>query len=458
MRKTRIAVSMVLVLVCGGICLADVGADPSKENAELKARIEKLEKELTELKQIVTQQAETAKAKPATTVSAKPAEAEPNIVKPPAEKKPVMSGLDVELYGRLKLDAVFDTSRMDTGNYAKWVRPDRNNNDHTQFDMTPNESRLGFRVFGPKGEDIQTGGRVEIDFYGGGAENKSNPMMRHAYLTIDWPKDKFGILAGQTSDVISPLYPDTLNYTVGWWAGNIGYRRPQIRLTKSYMLDKDTELKLEGALARTIGRTNSSILPAGDQTDSGENAGIPGFQGRVSMTFPWLGYKPTTIGFSGHYAKEEYDTNTSGVIGSKRFDSWSLNLDVLQPVNKWLSFKGEFFTGENLDAYLGGIGQGVNTARSKEIGSDGGWVEASLGPWDKWSFNTGLSVDDADNSDLVGMSGDKREYNRSIFGNVLYDIDKNAQIGFELSQWHTKYEGAGDADSLRAQTSFIYKF
>jgi hypothetical protein len=465
-RKTRIAVSVVLVLVLGGMCLADVGADPS-ENAELKARIEKLEKELAELKQIVKQQGETAKARPATTVSAKSAEAEPNIVKPVAEKKPVLSGLDVELYGRLKLDAVFDTSRMDTGNYGKWVRPDRGNNDHTQFDMTANESRLGLRVFGPKGEDIQTGGRVEIDFYGGGAENKSNPMIRHAYLTIDWPQDKFSILAGQTSDVISPLYPDTLNYTVGWWVGNIGYRRPQVRLTKSYMLDKDTELKLEGALARTMGRTNLGI-PSADQADTGENAGMPSIQGRVSMTFPSLGYKPTTVGFSGHYGKEKYDTggtSSTPATGSDKFDSWSLNLDVLQPVNQWLSFKGEMFTGENLDAYLGGIGQGVRNIGTtsspiydKEIASSGGWVEASLGPWGKWSFNVGVSADDADNDDLEGMSGDKREYNRSIFGNVLYDVDKNAQIGFELSQWHTEYQGADDADSLRAQTSFIYKF
>lgn len=461
MKKMMLAVGMVLVLVCGGICLADVGADPSKENAELKARIEKLEKELAELKQIVTQQGRTkakagaaaAKAGAAAAKAEKPAAPVAGV----AEKKPVVSGLDVELYGRLKLDAVFDTSRMDTGNYAKWVRPDRGNNDRTQFDMTANESRLGLRVFGPKGQELQTGGRVEIDFYGGGAENKPNPMMRHAYLNLDWPQDKFGILAGQTSDVFSPLFPYTLNYSVAWWAGNIGYRRPQIRLTKSYALDKDTELKLEGALARTIGRTNSSILSA-DQADSGENAGIPGVQGRVSMTFPSLGYKPATIGFSGHYAKEKYDTNSSGVIGSKRFDSWSLNLDILQPVNEWLTFKGELFTGEDLDAYLGGIGQGVNTARLNEIGSTGGWVAAELGPFDKWSFNVGLTVDDVDNGDLRGMSGDKRAYNRSIFGNVIYDVDKNAQIGFELSHWHTEYQDADDAGSLRAQTSFIYKF
>jgi hypothetical protein len=207
---------------------------------------------------------------------------------------------------------------------------------------------------------------------------------------------------------------------------------------------------------------------AADQADTGENSGMPSIQGRVSMTFPSWGYKPATVGFSSHYGKEKYDTAdvVGGVAtGSKEFDSWSLNLDMLQPVNKWLSFKGELFTGENLDAYLGGIGQGVrNTGTAavpvydKEIGSKGGWVQASLGPWGKWSFNVGASADDVDSADLAGMTVDRRKYNRSIFGNVLYDVDKNAQIGFELSQWHTEYVGADDADAIRAQTSFIYKF
>jgi hypothetical protein len=285
-------------------------------------------------------------------------------------------------------------------------------------------------------------------------------MMRHAYLNFEWPQDKFSILAGQTSDVISPLWPDTLNYTVGWWTGNIGYRRPQIRLTKIYSIAKDTDLKLEGAIARTMGRTNSNILAA-DQSDSGEDAGLPSIQGRVSLTLPSWGSKPATVGFSSHYAKESYDVNAAGskiAADRKEFDSWSLNLDVQQPVNEWLSFKGEFFTGQDLDAYLGGIGQGVNTVRNKEIRSKGGWAQASFGPWGKWSFNLGVGADKVNADDLVGMTGDRRKYNQSIFGNVLYNFDKNAQIGFELSQWHTEYVDLGDADSVRAQTSFIYKF
>ena len=473
MRKTRILVGALLMASWCGMCLADVGSDQVKENAELKARIEKLEKELAELKKMVMQQ-EEAKAKDGglkaegekqptsaeavqQTAAEQAKKTEP--AKPATDKIPVVAGLEVELYGRVKLDAAYDTAKIYPGDYAAWVTSQKNGRRHdNQLDVTANETRLGMRIFGPKNEEVQTGGKVEIDFYGNSVtdykENKPNPMLRHAYMTLDWPDDKFGILAGQTSDVISPLFPDTLNYTVDWYVGNIGYRRPQIRLTKSYAIDKDTELKFEGALARTIGRVNTTT-GMDTSMDSGKDSGIPSLQGRVSMTFPWWGYKPTTVGFSGHWAKEEYDTTTTGI--SSKFDSWSLNVDLQQPVNKWLSFKGEWFTGENLDAYLGGIGQGVNTTMFKEIASTGGWVQASLGPWDKWRFNVGASMDDPKNSDLEGMTSAKT-LNRSIFGNVIYAVDKNAEIGFELSQWHTEYMGERDADSIRAQTSFIYKF
>jgi hypothetical protein len=52
-----------------------------------------------------------------------------------------------------------------------------------------------------------------------------------------------------------------------------------------------------------------------------------------------------------------------------------------------------------------------------------------------------------------------REYNRSIFANAIYSINKNTEVGFELSHWKTNYNtSGGDADTVRAQTSFIYKF
>lgn len=465
-KSARILLTTMLLLTTLGVCIADNAGDLARENEELRKRVDRLEKDLQELKAIVTQQ---TKAAPSPTSEQKP-EVAPQlshadfqrilamVQKQTSVKKPVWSNLDIQLYGYLKLDASYDTSRTSPGNYVKWVDSEISGKDDNEFNMTARQTRLGMRITGPEENGVKTSGRVEIDFYEGGAENKPRIMMRHAYLKIDWPEDQFNIIAGQTSDVISPLNPSTLNYSVMWWAGNIGYRRAQIRLTKTFSLTSDVDLKLEGAIARTIG--DDELVTTAD-AKSGEDAGFPSLQGRASLKFPWLGYKPTTVGFSGHWGKEEYD-NTATTATSEEFETWSVNFDLTQPIYKWLTIKGEFFNGENLDAYLGGIGQGVRSTTSAGIttyhdviSSKGGWLAANLGPWQKWRFNLGAGLDDVDNGD-VNAAG--RTQNRSVFANAIYSINKNTEIGFEISQWHTERKGQSDADNLRAQTSFIYKF
>jgi hypothetical protein len=125
-----------------------------------------------------------------------------------------------------------------------------------------------------------------------------------------------------------------------------------------------------------------------------------------------------------------------------------------------VTIKAELFTGENLNAYLGGIGQGVITDTTKtlfykEIGSKGGWIAASIGPWKNKKFNVGMSLDDVDRDDV--NAGD-RIVNRCIFGNVVCPINKQTDLGFELSHWRTEYYGSGDGESLRAQMALTYKF
>ena len=427
---------IIPLIVVGALSVAcTAGAaengDLADENAKLKQRVEKLDKEMEELKKAVMQQGRSTST--------------------PA-LRPVLSNLDIQLYGYLKLDAAYDSSRTDDGNFAKWVERENANRDDEQFNMTANQSRFGMNITGPDNGAMKTSGRAEVDFYGGGSQNKPNPMMRHAYMKLDWPADKFSIIAGQTSDVISPLVPTTVNYSVAWWTGNIGYRRPQIRLTKVLGLDGDIDLTLEGAIARTIGRGDAI-----GGTESGEDAGQPTLQGRASVTAPVFCSKPATIGLSGHYGKEEYDIAANG--SDREFRSWSLNVDLLQPVNSWLTVKSELFTGENLDAYLGGIGQGVTLAVPNlydEIGSSGGWIGASLGPWSGRRYNIGVAMDDVDRGDV--NDEDARTLNRSVFANMFCAIDKNAEFAFELSHWKTDYAGNGDADSFRIQTAFIYKF
>jgi hypothetical protein len=63
-----------------------------------------------------------------------------------------------------------------------------------------------------------------------------------------------------------------------------------------------------------------------------------------------------------------------------------------------------------------------------------------------------------DNAGPDNVANGGRTHNSSVFGNVFYAWNKNAQLGVELSHWNTQYKGSGDADDLRAQTSFLYKF
>lgn len=429
-----------VVVVFAWLCVGARAAQPSEleslkqENAQLRQRLERLEQELAEIKALLKERA-----------PAPAAAGTPSTPTPPAGKKPVVAGLDMEFYGYVKLDAAHDSSTASIGNYARWAESKSSKEVHDEFSMTANQTRLGLRLKGPESKTVETGGLVEIDFYGGGAENKPNPMMRHAYLTAYWPDWQLGLLAGQTSDTFSPLFMPTLNYTVGWWQGNMGYRRPQLRLTKSFKMAEKIEPKLEVAAARTItGRMTGSSTSG----DTGQESGIPSFQGRASVGFPLLTDKPTVVGVSGHFGQERYPNN-------QRIDSYSINADLTLPITKWLALQAELFFGQDLDAYLGGIGQGVNLSTMKPIHSQGGWAALTITPNPKWQFNVGAAIDDPRDSDLATKN---RTYNSVLFGNGTYFVTPNLSIGLELSYLHTGYRDQMDGEDFREQLSLIYKF
>ncbi|MBI1387259.1 MAG: hypothetical protein GC154_02275 [bacterium] len=354
----------------------------------------------------------------------------------------ITSKYGAELYGYLKLDASYDDSHVSPGNYATYVMPELGGADDSQFNITANQSRFGLNLKGPELGNAKTSGKIEVDFYGGGAENKPHLRLRHAYAQIEWPDYDLAVLAGQTWDVISPSYPTMLNFLPLWDAGNIGYRRPQLRVTKGFDLGGDSKLTFENALTRTIG---DDVLG----NDTGSDSGFPTMQSRVAYSFPGLADKKTEVGLSGHYGQEENDKD------NQDYDSWSLNLDLAIPLFTQLTFRGELFTGENLDAYYGGIGQGVNSLLGREIPANGGWASLSYTPVEQWNFNVGAGFDNPE--DYYVVSGG-RTRNIAYFGNAIYMLNPSMLVGLEVSYWQTDYKDIDDGDALRLQTSLIYKF
>lgn len=354
--------------------------------------------------------------------------------------------LTIQPYGYFKFDMSYDSDLMSVGNFARWVLPISSDDAIPTTNITAKESRFGMNI--NKGS---ISGKIEIDFYGSpSVENKGRLMLRKAYAEAKFAN--FTLRAGQDSDVISPLVPSTINYPVAWWAGNIGYRRPMLKLFGSL-----NSVDWTIALARNIGGDlkviEADIDVAGplDIVDDGAAGLLPEVQGRIGFIL----FNNYTIGFSGHYSKRD-------IGGDKNFDgnynSWSLNLDLIVKITQKVSLIGEMFSGSNIAGMLGGIGI-PNTFEG--VGTKGGWINLKVKPNSKISISTGFSIEDPSDSDLTTgfmVASGLRNKNTMLFANIYKDILEGFLVGFEVSYWSTEYINMDTATAMRGQLAFLYKF
>lgn len=421
------------------------GSSAASEDLLFRQRIEQLENDIMELKSLLKEQ-QTEQKKEKERVSKLSEKVNISGTSGAALTK---KGFKFTPYGKIKLDMAYNDSRAHPGNrdFLFWAKPEANgSNADNEFGFTARETRLGFELTGPKYNGVEVKGVMEIDFYGAdGDERKAEPMLRHAFMELKFPS--FDLLAGQTWDVISPLNPSTCNYSVNWMMGNIGYRRPQVRVSKDFSTGESSGLSTSFALSLT----GSQDLNIADVED-GKDSGFPSIQGRIGYHTNING-KKMEIGFSGHYGEEDVDTEYIG--HEKNYKSWSANFDMVFPVLSSLIFKGEAFIGENLDTYLGGIGQGVNTATEEEIGSIGGWGQLTWIASKKLKFNIGAGIDDPESGDL-NQGG--RSSNKVYYGNLFYQIIPPVTLGLEYMHVNTDYKNSPDGDCNRFQTSLIYYF
>jgi hypothetical protein len=357
-------------------------------------------------------------------------------------------------YGTLWANMAYETARSVNGDYVLYVsRPRVDDND--VFHVDPKSTRLGFDVLGPHVSffgDAQTGGRVEVDFQGTfTTENKASVLLRHAYIEVK--NDEYRLLAGQTWDVISPLYPGVLFYTVGWDGGNIGYRRAQARGERYMALSDDLLITAQGSLNVDI---LADTLPAALTSD---HSGWPVLEGRLAAALGprGQGRNPIEVGVSSHIG-EIILFPTPAPAGGLPRRTWSLNADIRVPITSRFGAQGELWTGENLATFFGGIGQGINldpAMHYNTIRSRGGWVEVWYDWSERWHSHVGYSIDDPVDSDIT--SG--RVYNSFIFANLTYDVTKKFMVGFELTSWRTLWKGPpAPVDAPDQNFNFVAKY
>jgi hypothetical protein len=354
-------------------------------------------------------------------------------------------------YGILWPNMVYSTERTSAGSYTLFVLSGSTVPEH-EFIVDARTTRLGLDVLGPKIECLncaQSGGRVEVDFQNQvlSTENKPTILLRHAYVEV---KDEdFRLLGGQTWDVISPLTPGVLNYTVGWDGGNIGYRRAQFR-GERYLKFSDVSL-VTAQLS-----VNQQVFPDAVTNIAGEVPNWPILEGRTAWTVGQRGpgCYPITVGVSGHIGEEEFEHKILGFDDRRR--TWSGNIDVRIPITERFGFQGECQVGENLSPFLGGIGQGIDPTTLDTIRDAGGWFEFWYDWTPKLHSHVGFSLDNPNDHDLHTKG--ERSYNQYYFGNLLYDVTKQFLVGLEVSSWETLYVGQLPGNSVRTEFAVKYGF
>ena len=349
-------------------------------------------------------------------------------------------GFRIVPYGSFWADMIYATERTNPGAFTFFV-PSEELQGEDAFTIDVRRSRFGFNATGPEiplDGGLQSGGKLEIDFHGDFVlENRAEVLLRHVYWEAKNERQRF--LVGQTWDVISPLMPRTLSYSVGWLGGNIGFRRAQFRYERFGDYSKNLAWTLQTSL-------NQNIVPD-FSTDPGivrESSDSPVLEARAAITLnPAAGARATTLGVSGHIGKTGFDFLSEGPpplslppVDDARFETWSYNIDLSMPIGKRMHFQTEFFRGRNLSPFLGGIGQGVCPCTRSTIDSIGGWADLQFAWSDRLSSTVGYGVDDPKDSDFLFG----RTYNQFIFANFLLNLTEAISTGIEVTYWKTLFQ------------------
>jgi hypothetical protein len=411
---------------------------------------------------------------PATVVAPAPA---PAPVVEPAPAKPAevatIAGTKISLYGRLELNTAYETDVTD--GLWSWRAPAGAKGDaQSRTSLSVARTRLGINLEGPsKDDEPSLKGKFEADFAGAGSDGYSNFngssgfRIRQSWGSVTFKDIGLTLLFGQTDDVVNPYDPPSVNPSSLNGAGNLGNRRPQIRITEAIG-------PVELAVAATHDRIyNYTAQLDKDNADANTDRAvtdanapsIPGFQGRLGVKLPasWAGEKANLLfGLGGLFAKNEAANTDDKNRYASPEPSYMFGADLSLPIIDILTLTGEFFSGQNLSRYGDG-----SLKRSRAYSDDGGIK--SIGWWGGLSAKLPASVSagagaGAENLDKKSKAVGQIEGNMFIFANLAYNFTSASKLTLEYLTYSTDYTDATDIDKSdnrslnRFELNFRYDF
>ena len=351
------------------------------------------------------------------------------------------NGFEIVPYGYFKFDACYDSARTAFGDAAVYAVPNSlSGGGKEDLTFSARETRLGLNVKAPDNPNLKVTGRFEGDFYGDLANQDTYQFrLRLAYMDAAWG-DGWSVRLGQDWDAYTSFHPKMLDAGILAGSGHLYGRRPQARLTKVTALSDTTRVTLKTAVEN--GYKND--VDADGQQDSNAS-GIPQSVAQAALETRLLTKRDSIFSVSGLYGEEK-------TCKAPNPDSYSVEMVLLAaqlPLTEPFTLQGTLWSGQNLDAYYGGVLQGVNLAQGNAIASNGGWLEGVYDINPSLAFALGYGIDDPDDGDLSITTA--RTLNERTFATLFYKVTSSFMIGCEYSVIKTSFKGEDDVTDNRVQ-------
>jgi hypothetical protein len=309
-----------------------------------------------------------------------------------ASKVQAATRVRVDLFGRVLMNGFSNTNRVNNADVPQFVL---RGDSLGALGAAIRQTSLGISVQVARVLGGSFDGEIHTDFYGGQQPSSGGrhfPLLRvrTARGILRWPRAE--LLFGQEDPLIVGLSPVSLA-SVGTpefvTAGNLWLWLPQIRAT--WIITNTGRLALQGAvLAPTTG---DPVGTFDTDVDAAERSRRPYVQGRVRAQWG----QDETLGEIGVGVHRGWIRRTDGRL----VDSEALAADVLLPLGRRVTLRGEVYRGQALRG-LGGGGISQNlTIPGDAVEDEGGWAQLEFRPTNLLAFVGGCGVGDPTDVDSL---------------------------------------------------------
>jgi hypothetical protein len=362
--------------------------------------------------------------------------------------------------GTITLDMLGNSARPIAPGTPFFLGPD-GPFDQDTFDIHARQSSLYFALVGPEMGAFRSGGFFLFNLY-----NDAVIVDRYGILPIqaygELKNESWRFAAGLQTDIFAPLLPTVLPFSYLMASGNAGVFRGQLRAETYFYPSEVDQITFTAGISEPISTTiNNSTVVTGSTAITEDN-GWPDLEMRLA----WGAGQPQQVGL---VPQRPFEVGISSVIGQIRTtttapsrvvdDVWGLAFDCRWRINDRWGLAGEMFHGQSLGSYGGGAFQNVNSFTFEPVHVTGGWGQVDYYFTPCLHSHFGAGVDNPANSELfVGQIAK----NRTIFANLIWDVNSSFRIAGELTFRDTDYIGpavvAADNDGVGVHGQVQWKF